>query len=151
MPRTILLTIGGTQVYGYNGNTVFAFETGLSIDADGSPHAYHPGDTGLDSLANAKDKHGNFVGLLIKMASPSFKRVLTPPLVIMFLQHRLKILQSWKQTLRDMLILKQYLLLHCRPRYNNILNWGILGMLIIKQIKFTAILFLLTLAPATIS
>ena len=31
----------------------FFFISGMSIDADGAPNAYHPNDTGLDELANA--------------------------------------------------------------------------------------------------
>ena len=31
----------------------FFFISGMSIDADGAPNAYHPDDTGLDELANA--------------------------------------------------------------------------------------------------
>lgn len=37
----------------------------LDIDADGSPHAYHPVNSmGVDDIRNAKDKAGNFVGVL---------------------------------------------------------------------------------------
>jgi hypothetical protein len=31
----------------------FFFESGMTIDADGAPNAYHPDDTGLDELSNA--------------------------------------------------------------------------------------------------
>src|SRR6516162_11107926 len=31
----------------------FFFVSGMTIDADGAPNAYNPGDTGLDALANA--------------------------------------------------------------------------------------------------
>jgi len=31
----------------------FFFTTGMAIDADGAPNAYHPDDTGIDELANA--------------------------------------------------------------------------------------------------
>jgi hypothetical protein len=34
------------------------------IDADGSPHAYAPGDKGLDLLVNARDRSGRYVGIL---------------------------------------------------------------------------------------
>lgn len=47
----------------------FFFVSGMTIDADGSPNAYHPNDTGLDELANAgspahwdgiiTDRHGS--------------------------------------------------------------------------------------------
>lgn len=35
------------------GNTAFFYESGMTIDADGAPNAYHPDNTGLDDLANA--------------------------------------------------------------------------------------------------
>jgi hypothetical protein len=31
----------------------FFFVSGMTVDADGAPNAYHPDDTGLDALANA--------------------------------------------------------------------------------------------------
>lgn len=34
------------------------------IDADGSPHAYHPHNSGTDDLANARDRDGRYVGIL---------------------------------------------------------------------------------------
>jgi hypothetical protein len=35
------------------GHTAFFYESGMTIDADGAPNAYHPDNTGLDDLANA--------------------------------------------------------------------------------------------------
>lgn len=35
------------------GSDAFFFVSGMTIDADGAPNAYHPDDTGLDELANA--------------------------------------------------------------------------------------------------
>jgi hypothetical protein len=35
------------------GTTGFFYESGMTIDADGAPNAYHPDNTGLDDLANA--------------------------------------------------------------------------------------------------
>lgn len=35
------------------GNAAFFYESGMTIDADGAPNAYHPDNTGLDDLANA--------------------------------------------------------------------------------------------------
>ncbi len=41
------------------------FIADADIDADGSPHAYHPDDrSGLDALANARDLRHNFVGVV---------------------------------------------------------------------------------------
>jgi len=34
-------------------SSAFFFISGMTIDADGAPNAYHPDDTGLDELANA--------------------------------------------------------------------------------------------------
>jgi hypothetical protein len=43
---------------------VFFYESGLAIDADGSPHAYHPNDRlGLDSLSHAGHR-GNWWALV---------------------------------------------------------------------------------------
>ena len=33
--------------------SAFFYESGMTIDADGAPNAYHPDNTGLDDLANA--------------------------------------------------------------------------------------------------
>ena len=35
------------------GSQAFFFVSGMTIDADGAPNAYHPDDTGLDDVANA--------------------------------------------------------------------------------------------------
>ncbi len=35
------------------GSQAFFYESGMTIDADGAPNAYHPDNTGLDDLANA--------------------------------------------------------------------------------------------------
>jgi hypothetical protein len=44
------------------GTTAFFYESGMTIDADGAPNAYHPENTGLDDLANA-GAPGNWQGL----------------------------------------------------------------------------------------
>ena len=44
------------------GNTAFFYESGMTIDADGAPNAYHPDNTGLDDLANAGEP-GHWQGL----------------------------------------------------------------------------------------
>jgi hypothetical protein len=36
-----------------SGGAAFFYESGMTIDADGAPNAYHPDNTGLDDLANA--------------------------------------------------------------------------------------------------
>jgi hypothetical protein len=37
----------------FSGSSAFFYESGMTIDADGAPNAYHPDNTGLDDLANA--------------------------------------------------------------------------------------------------
>ncbi len=59
---TLLKTVGGVNVY-RRGDLVY-WTGGLAIDADGSPHAYHPQDIlGLDKLANA-GRPGNWCGIV---------------------------------------------------------------------------------------
>jgi len=50
------LRVGDNKIWQIEGQTAFFFHTGMSIDADGAPQAYHPdpgSDKGLDQLANA--------------------------------------------------------------------------------------------------
>lgn len=57
-----LTTIGETIVRLGTAGTLI-FECGLSVDADGSPHAYHPDShSGLDALGNAGEP-GHWYGL----------------------------------------------------------------------------------------
>ena len=44
------------------GSPAFFYESGMTIDADGAPNAYHPDNTGLDDLKNAGSP-GNWQGL----------------------------------------------------------------------------------------
>jgi hypothetical protein len=44
------------------GNGAFFYESGMTIDADGAPNAYHPDNLGLDDLANAGSP-GSWEGL----------------------------------------------------------------------------------------
>ncbi|MGV3625109.1 MAG: peptidoglycan-binding protein [Archangium sp.] len=60
--RTKTSTIDGVSTYKVAGKNGLAFKSGMSIDADGSPRAYNPGNTGLDHLANA-GKPGNWWGI----------------------------------------------------------------------------------------
>jgi hypothetical protein len=43
-----LVTIASISTWQRNGHNALFYQTGLKIDADGSPHAYHPEDKGLD-------------------------------------------------------------------------------------------------------
>jgi hypothetical protein len=52
----------GTTVYSLENKNGFFFEADMTIDADGSPHAYHPDNIGLDYLGNA-GYPGNWWGI----------------------------------------------------------------------------------------
>jgi hypothetical protein len=59
-----LVTINSIEVKHDTVRNVISFESGMTIDADGSPRAYHPvSDSGLDALANAGSK-GNWWGIV---------------------------------------------------------------------------------------
>jgi len=59
-----ILTIGGVTISVLDGSSVFFFKTGMAIDADGAPNAYHPlHGRGLDNLANAGHE-GNWYGVV---------------------------------------------------------------------------------------
>lgn len=60
--RTKTNTIGGVSTWKVAGKNGLAFKSGMSVDADGSPRAYNPANTGLDHLANA-GKPGNWWGI----------------------------------------------------------------------------------------
>ena len=49
------------------------FESGMSIDADGSPRAYHPKNTGLDDLKHA-GKNGRWWALATKKGKPVIQK-----------------------------------------------------------------------------
>jgi hypothetical protein len=67
--RQGVFTIGGKMVFTLPGSNALFFRSGMTIDADGAYHAYHPDNvSGLDNLQNAKDKNGNFVGVLLGSA-----------------------------------------------------------------------------------
>jgi hypothetical protein len=46
------MSLAKTQVWNLKGSTVIFYESGMKIDADGSPHAYHPQNKGLDHNYN---------------------------------------------------------------------------------------------------
>lgn len=60
--RNVLTTVEGTTLYTLTGRNGYFFSSGMTIDADGSPHAYNPSNTGLDYLANAGSP-GNWWGI----------------------------------------------------------------------------------------
>jgi hypothetical protein len=65
--KQTIATIAGVNVSKMDSDGSLLFKAGMEIDADGSPHAYHPiSSKGLDSLENAKDQNGRFVGIALK-------------------------------------------------------------------------------------
>jgi hypothetical protein len=60
-------------------DSAFFYEAGLNIDADGSPHTYHPdGRSGLDYLGNA-GRPGNWWALVTDNGKPTGKPVIQTP------------------------------------------------------------------------
>jgi Fungal chitosanase of glycosyl hydrolase group 75 len=52
-------SVGGVPIYSVSGAPKsFIFKTGFAIDADGSPNAYGPNNSGLDYTANGGDDQG---------------------------------------------------------------------------------------------
>ncbi len=60
-PCQSLTRIGDVEVFQLGDALVY--ESGLAIDADGAPNAYHPAGQGLDALANA-GRPGNWWGVV---------------------------------------------------------------------------------------
>lgn len=61
---TTLVTINRIDVKYDSIDSILVYTSGMTIDADGSPRAYHPvSDSGLDALANA-GKKGNWWGIV---------------------------------------------------------------------------------------
>jgi hypothetical protein len=58
------LTIENFRVFKQEGTGNLIFKAKIAIDADGSPRAYGPNDTGLDELGNAKT-NGKWVGIVV--------------------------------------------------------------------------------------
>ena len=55
--------VGEVSIWELPKDSAFVFETGMAIDADGAPKAYHPEDIGLDSLSNA-GQPGDWFGIV---------------------------------------------------------------------------------------
>lgn len=51
--KTQLFTVANRPVWKWNGLSTVFYKSGMTIDADGAPNAYHPKNTGLDDLASA--------------------------------------------------------------------------------------------------
>ncbi len=66
----VLVTIAKVSVYKDSLHNTISYTSGLTIDADGSPHAYHPvSDSGSDKLANAGHK-GDWWGIVTEKGEP---------------------------------------------------------------------------------
>lgn len=75
--RSTILRVAGQSVF-LNDDGSIEFEAGMTIDADGSPRAYHPdGVSGLDYLDNA-GYPGNWWGLACKQGRPVIQRGTDP-------------------------------------------------------------------------
>ena len=59
------MTYHGVAIWQVPGASAYTYTTDhVEIDADGAPNAYHPGDTGLDALANAGYPNGGWTSVL---------------------------------------------------------------------------------------
>jgi len=58
--------------------SAFLFTSGMTIDADGSPRAYHPNNTGLDDNQNAKTSKGAWVGVVSVDGKPVIQGPIDP-------------------------------------------------------------------------
>ncbi len=63
MSQRVIFFIGGINVF-LNDDGSIEWTAGMAIDADGSPHSYHPDNRGLDHIDNAKDGHGGWCGVI---------------------------------------------------------------------------------------
>lgn len=61
--KDTLLQVGGVPIFRIRGESPFFFKTGMRIDADGAPNAYHPEDKGLDALKYA-GRTGDWQGIV---------------------------------------------------------------------------------------
>jgi hypothetical protein len=75
----LLTTIAGVKVRRRTGERAFYFASGMTIDADGAPKAYHPDGSppGLDHLANAGHS-GDWWGIVAEGGSPVVQRAGDP-------------------------------------------------------------------------
>lgn len=76
MPITTLMTVRGVPIR-FDGK-VITFRAGLTVDADGSPRAYGPNNTGLDLTADA-GRPGRWWGILTENGQPSGNPFIQPP------------------------------------------------------------------------
>lgn len=68
-----LLTIANKTIWKVTPHNALLFASGMSIDADGSPKAYHPKNIGLDDLKHA-GKNGRWWALATKKGKPVLQK-----------------------------------------------------------------------------
>jgi Fungal chitosanase of glycosyl hydrolase group 75 len=66
------------RVFKQDGTGYLVFKAKIAIDADGSPRAYGPNDTGLDELDNARTD-GKWVGIVVDKYDKPFVQKTTDP------------------------------------------------------------------------
>ena len=78
-PIEVVATIGGVRLRRRRGERAFFFVSGMTIDADGAPRAYHPNGSppGLDHLANAGHP-GDWWALVTERGVPVAQRASDP-------------------------------------------------------------------------
>jgi hypothetical protein len=60
----IIDQVGDSKIRRFSSDaSIFFYRAGMAIDADGSPHAYHPNNIGLDDIRNAGEP-GNWYGVV---------------------------------------------------------------------------------------
>jgi hypothetical protein len=64
-----LFEVNKYTIWKFPGQSAFFFKSGMAIDADGSPTAYHPDNIGLDNLENAGEP-GNWWALVTDNDQP---------------------------------------------------------------------------------
>lgn len=75
---TLKTTIQGFKVYKHNPSGAIMFRAKFAIDADGSPRAYGPNNSGLDYTANA-GYPGNWWGIVTNSNGTPYVQVSTDP------------------------------------------------------------------------
>lgn len=71
LEQNLLTTIDGINIY-YSPNRLVILASPMDVDADGSPNAYNPQNTGLDYNQNAKDEQGRWVGIALDINGNPF-------------------------------------------------------------------------------
>ncbi len=76
--KTTLTTVASISVYKLTNYNCVLYKAGLAVDADGSPNAYGPNNTGLDYTANAGST-GNWWGVVTNSSGNPIIQSATDP------------------------------------------------------------------------